>query len=274
MDLKPTPKLNAQPSTDSDESSNKSQVEVLPQKLKKNPLKLERFERFCVVLVFVFWLALFTGGITVDTRPSRCLISPQGVAALEDQTKPPCGQFVVVTKTMLFRASGTILLWFLPSNLALICAGAGVLGTFGNRADLSDDASPTPSQDNTNPYTSAMLRGFFVYLITISGLLLLDVNPFSNPSPAQYIRLAGFLSLFSFVLSYQPRLFRKILVWTYHRIEQTEGPGRISERPGITYHQEKDTHESKTIHAVPTGTNALNQLSSPATLVSSPEKQN
>ena len=30
------------------------------------------------------------------------------------------------------------------------------------------------ARDSTNPYTSALLRGFFVYLVMISGLLLLD----------------------------------------------------------------------------------------------------
>lgn len=279
MDPKMTPKLIAPSSTNGVELSKTLQTEVLPRKSKPVHLrgvpKLKRFECFCVILVFFFWLALFTGGITVDTRPSRCLVSQESVKALEDQTTSrtnPCDQFGAVTKTMFLQASGIILLWFLPINLALICASSGVLGTFGNRADLSDDASPRPTQDNTNPYISAMLRGFFVYLIMISGLLLLDINPFSNPSPAQYIRLAGFLSLFGFVLSYQPRLFREIVVWTYRRIEQTEGPGRVSERTAITVHHEKDTHESETIHAAPTGTDELNQLSSAATNGSSHEK--
>jgi hypothetical protein len=280
MDPKPTLELNAHSPTNGTElAKNKPRTEVLPPQVKlvrSNTVpKLKRFECFCVIFVFLFWLALFTGGITVDTRPSRCLISAEGVRALEDATKyekNPCDQFSVVTKTMLFRASGIILLWFLPINLALVCASAGVLGTFGNRADLSDDASPRPSQDDTNPYISATLRGFFVYLIMISGMLLLDVNPFSNPSPGQYIRLAGFLSLFGFVVSYQPRLFREIVTWTYQRIEQAEGPGKVSERTGITVHHEKETHESETIHAASTGPNALSQLPSPATNEPSPGK--
>src|SRR5215813_5911785 len=117
MDPKPTLKQNAHSSINGDELSNKTQAEVLAEKLKhvhsKKLPKLKRLECFCVILVFVFWLALFTGGITVDTRPSRCLISEGGVSALEDQTKSskPCDQFAVVTRTMLFRASGMILLW-------------------------------------------------------------------------------------------------------------------------------------------------------------------
>jgi hypothetical protein len=109
-----------------------------------------------------------------------------------------------------------------------------------------------------------MLRGFFVYLIMISGLLLLDVNPFSDPSPSQYIWLAGFLSLFGFVLSYEPRLFRKIIVWSYHQIENREGPSRVSDRAGINVHYEKETtHESATIHKAPDGTDTLKLPPSP-----------
>jgi hypothetical protein len=266
--LAQTPRPDVEPSSNGiAQQHNKSHAKDLPPERKPvhlKPLpKLKRVECFFAIIVFVFWLALFAGGITVDTRSSRCLISDGGVKALEDETRyknNPCGQFDVITKTMLFRAAVIVLLWFLPINLALICVTAGTLGSFGNRADLSDDKSPRPSRDDTNPYISAMLRGMFVYLIMISGLLVLDVNPFFNPSPGQYIRLAGFLSLFSFVLSYQPRLFRQIIVWTYHRIEEREGPSTPPEKGGINVHYEKETtHESATIHKSPAGADALNQ---------------
>lgn len=241
--------------------------------------KLKRVECFFAIIVFVFWLALFAGGTTVDTRPFRCLISAGGVKALEDETNyktNPCddeSNKKATATTPFIAALVIVLLWFLPLNLALICVTAGALGCFGNRADLSDDKSPAPSRDDTNPYISAMLRGLFVYLILISGLLVLDVNPFANPSPGQYIRLAGFLSLFSFVLSYQPRVFRKIIVWTYHRIEEREGPSTPSERAGINVHYEKETtHESATIHKAPSEADTLNQLPSPEANESSRNK--
>jgi hypothetical protein len=40
---------------------------------------------------------------------------------------------------------------------------------------------------------SGLLRGLFIYLFFISGLLLFDDKPFSSPGPGQYIRLAGFI---------------------------------------------------------------------------------
>ena len=65
---------------------------------------------------------------------------------------------------------------------------------------------------------SGVLRGLFVYLFFISGLLLFDDKPFSTPGPGQYIRLAGFISLVSFLVNYRPNLFASISDWAYERI--------------------------------------------------------
>ena len=65
---------------------------------------------------------------------------------------------------------------------------------------------------------SGLLRGLFVYLFFISGLMLFDDKPFSSPGPGQYIRLAGFVSLISFLVNYRPHLFATISDWAYERI--------------------------------------------------------
>jgi len=96
-----------------------------------------------------------------------------------------------------------------------------------------------------------MLRGFFVYLFLTSGLLLLDDAPFSNPTPGQYIRLAGFLSLFSFVVSYQPRLFNKLIVWAFERIQMREGD---DVNATDTLYAKKTTVELKATHTPQDGT--------------------
>ena len=185
--------------------------------------------------VFLLWLALFAGGIVVDTEPYRTAISASGARALVDGNDTPNPPPPAVpsaapssgggqsTTPNFFAAWGVVLTCFLPINLAWLCAAGGALGAFGNRANLADDQAKGISHDNTNPYTSAILRGFFVYLFMMSGLLLLDESPFAHPSPGQYVRLAGFLSLFSFVVSYQPRLFSVLIVWAFHRIQVREG---------------------------------------------------
>ncbi len=202
------------------------------------PLKLA--ESFAAFAVFLIWLALFAGGIVVDTEPYRTAISATGVTALTkgDTAQvssasgvPPqtTGSGAPAFRPAIATSWAVVLLCFLPINLAWLCATAGALGAFGNRANLADDHSKGMSHDNTNPYTSSVLRGFFVYLFMMSGLLLLDDSPFSHPTPGQYVRLAGFLSLFSFVVSYQPRLFSVLIVWAFHRIQVREGQDPESE---------------------------------------------
>ena len=200
---------------------------------------LTRRETVLAGLAFGLWLVAFAGGILLQTRPSRALISPGGVAALEGipidsvyalypHTRPDAAGARAVPLGAYVKAWAVVLVWFLPLNLALLCALAGSLGAFGARANLQGDgadAPPGPSADLSSPYVSALLRGFFVYLVMISGLLLLDDDPFGSPSPGQYIRLAGFLSLFSFVVSYNPGVFSGLLAWASTRVASRGGAG-------------------------------------------------
>ena len=170
----------------------------------KPPPRLRTAERFLALLILGLWLNLFASGILVDSSPFRCVISPAGVQLLQnDPTR--INNNTDVCKD--YKNGSVAISWFmvlflfLPLNLALICITSGVLGTFGSIANLHDDQQSF-LYDQSNPYISGLLRGFFVYLFFISGLLLFDDEPFSNPSPGKYIRLAGFLSLFSFVVNY------------------------------------------------------------------------
>jgi hypothetical protein len=203
--------------------------------------KLRPSECLFAVFVFVLWLVLFVGGITIDTRPSRCALSPDGVKALEVNLGNDGGTGAIVNRdqcnqahspTGFLIAAGVILLWFTPVNLALVSASAGALGTFGNLANISDEHKSRHTRENSNPYVSAMLRGFFVYLLMISGLLLLDLNPFSNPTPGQYIRLAGLMSILSFVVNYQPHLFGTLTALALRRLEERERAGAPPEANG------------------------------------------
>src|SRR5205085_9784850 len=108
--------------------------------------------------------------------------------------------------------------------------------------NLTNDRAGRKLRDNNNPYVAAFIRGFFAYLFLISGLLLLDDQPFTNPAAAQYVRLAGFLSLLSFVISYQPRLFNTLLVWAFHRIQAREGDEQDPSKAKTT--------DTDTLHAV------------------------
>jgi hypothetical protein len=169
--------------------------------------------------VFVMWIVLFGVGILVDTAPYRAAIASGAT----------------------IRTWVIVVFCYLPLNLVWLCAVSSLLGAFGNRANLTNDRAGRKLRDDNNPYAAAVIRGFFAYLFLISGLLLLDDQPFTNPAAAQYVRLAGFLSLLSFVISYQPRFFNTLIVWAFHRIEAREGGDH-----------EKDKTSTDTVHAVRT----------------------
>jgi hypothetical protein len=196
---------------------------------------LSRIQALLAAFFLLSWLYLFAGGITMDTTKFRCVISPDGVRRLAEEASP--GQTVadkckdkdnaVVVPALAANFASTyvvavswlaILLFFLPLNLAMVSATAGALGAIGNKAHLEPDDTPSESQDNSSPLMSGLLRGLFVYLFFISGLLLFDDKPFSSPGPGQYIRLAGFVSLISFLVNYRPHLFASISDWAYERL--------------------------------------------------------
>jgi hypothetical protein len=217
-----------------------------------NSIGLSRWQTVYTSFFLLAWLSLFAGGITMDTTKYRCAISTGGASRLAMEAQPgdlaakdackdfeswvPVGAGVFEGEAAnVYRVAVAwvgVLLFFLPLNLAVLAAAAGALGALGNKANLEDDpAEPDPrikrdinenrsrkSQDNSSPVMSGLLRGIFVYLFFVSGLLLFDDKPFSSPGPGQYIRLAGFISLISFLVNYQPHLFTTISEWAFERI--------------------------------------------------------
>lgn len=122
-----------------------------------------------------------------------------------------------------FWAFIVVIFCFTPSNLALLCCTAGMLGAMGRRVVLSTQRN-RDTVDQTFPVLSAILRGFFVYLTVISGILVLLENPIlGTMSPGQYIRFAGLLSLLSFFVNYDPSLFVALLDRVRDRMKENTG---------------------------------------------------
>lgn len=156
-----------------------------------------------------------------------------------------------------------VLLFFLPLNLAMVSATAGALGALGNKANLEDDRTESNaratqesnrSMDMSNPIMSGLLRGLFVYLFFVSGLLLFDDKPFSSPGPGQYIRLAGFISLISFLVNYRPHLFTTISDWAFERINSRKVIPKQAEENQTQIEETEETTKKKTL-TVKTATN-------------------
>ena len=102
-----------------------------------------------------------------------------------------------------------ILLCFTPTNVAILCCFAGLLGAGADQVFLGrdEDGWTRVQADQSHPFLSAMARSFCVYLLVISGTIIVMANPFVDPSQEFYVRLAGLISVMSFVASYQPGLF-------------------------------------------------------------------
>jgi hypothetical protein len=133
------------------------------------------------ILAILAWLFLYTGGIVLGTTPYREVIN-QGTA----------------TPLVLVKSWLTVILFYTLSNVAMLCCLSSIIGGI---CSGSEDIS----------ITNLAANGLFIYLVLISGLLLLGTSPFDNPAQAQYTRLAGTSSLFSFMIGYNPKMLSKLI---------------------------------------------------------------
>lgn len=192
-----------------------------------------------VAVAFLAWLSFFTAGAIVGTAPYRDRISPLGpeIKGLTGgHAKNPLTDSLSTTRihSSSFEIHGqtvdgtieapnsrstislhiawlVVLTCYTPANVAILSTLAGLIGVLGSRASLHHNDGDELVLDNINPYLSAIMRGFFVYLVVISGVLVLIDDPFSDPTPRQYLRLAGFVSLLSFLTNYHPHFFTRFL---------------------------------------------------------------
>lgn len=152
------------------------------------------------------WFVLFTGGTMIGTEPYRNDIA----------NRAPIPTRIV--------AWTTILLFWTMSNVGLLSMLAAVLGVFGQRARFAKKMSDLHIVHNTSinsiptsiahiyvHYASAIMRGFGVYALTISGLLVMATDSLIDPSQGQYVRLAGLISVISFYAGYDPEVLAGLL---------------------------------------------------------------
>ena len=184
--------------------------EVINQK--KTGLKpLEVIWGLAVVLV---WLIIFISGILINSEPYRNVITGEGNNLTTGWNEP-----------------GLVFAWFVvifsytPSNLLMLSVFAGMIGAISRIAKLhvtkvGEEEIPS---DKTSPIMSGVLRGMFIYLLMLSGLLVLDEAALTEPSQDQYARLAGIVSLFCFLISYDPSRFRSLLDRGFSKLEGRNG---------------------------------------------------
>ena len=139
------------------------------------------FEKVIGIIAIGFWLFLYTGGIVIGTQPYREIMNH----ATDDL-------FVIIKAWMV------VICFYTLSNVAMLCCLSSIIGAIcGGQQKLS--------------LANQAANGLFIYLILISGLLLLGASPFENLAQAQYTRLAGTSSLFSFMIGYNPKMLSRLV---------------------------------------------------------------
>jgi len=161
--------------------------------LVKKGVGLNVNKKILTFAAIALWISAFLAGILVNSAPYREHIT-EGTSNL---------------LTWLI-----VLMVYTPTNIAMLSLFMGLLGALGRCATLSADeeCGKISEEDTINPLISGVIRGFIVYLLTISGLLVvLEEAPLTPAEPEPYIRLASIISITAFIVGYNPKYFGKLL---------------------------------------------------------------
>jgi hypothetical protein len=66
------------------------------------------------------------------------------------------------------------------------------------------------------------MRGFVIYLLVVSGLLLVTTEAIAKSDQSQYVRLAATMSVVSFIAGYDSLVFKRALEKVVAVITQSE----------------------------------------------------
>jgi hypothetical protein len=167
-------------------------------------------QKILTFVIIIAWITIFLSGILINSAPYRDMITNSSSGQVYHQ------QISMVAVWLI------VILCYTPTNVILLSMTAGLLGALARiaRLHVPDENNPILPKDETNPLLSGILRGVFVYLMVISGVLVIYEEPLTNPSQIQYLRLAGLLSLLSFILSYNPGRFRDFMIKGYQGFEK------------------------------------------------------
>jgi hypothetical protein len=146
----------------------------------KQQSSIKAYDRFVIGITVIMWLTVFLLGTLVNSAPYR------------ERFAGFTGMIVGLTYTL--------------TNVGVLCLLASLLGSLGAEANLGVDGDTPMDQDTSAPRTSAILRGFLVYLALLAGVLVFAETP-AGPTQTQYVRLAGVTSLLGFAVNYRPALF-------------------------------------------------------------------
>jgi hypothetical protein len=164
----------------------------------------------------VAYLGIFGAGMLLSSEPYRERLSARAAAFAVDDAG-----FAGTAVPDLVAAPGALigdfvaaLVLFTPINVAFLTLLAGLVGGCASHITFHR-ARPAAGDDERSLFRSespaaSMLRSFAVYLAYLAAIFVVSDDPFAAPSQAQYVRIAGTLSLLAFVVGYDPTRFTAI----------------------------------------------------------------
>jgi membrane protein YqaA with SNARE-associated domain len=199
---------------------------------------------FLGVLGIWLWVGIFAAGVLVDSEPYRKPFQSEDKAAATPPNAVAPAQHVLVAESLPPVSAGPLIptstatlksyprdlttfgkaaLFFTPLNAAVLALLAALVGGCASWLAHKDDKVPeSASPDDKlrlerrlqflreNPST-AMLRGFAVYLAVIAGVYITGGDPFADTSASQYMRFAGTISLLAYLVGYDPTRLQDLL---------------------------------------------------------------
>jgi hypothetical protein len=165
---------------------------------------------YAASIALFLWIALFSSGLLVDSKHFRDNVNANGQLSFGNLTLAA--------------------LVYTPTNIAFLSVLCSFIGGCSSRVfdcgelhkqkekalnqgkvDLAQILDKKIKYLQESPLLS-MLRGFITYIAIIAGILLVIGDPFANPTPVQYIRTSGIVSLITFVMGYDPTRFEELII--------------------------------------------------------------
>lgn len=181
---------------------------------------LSTSQKVLTFIIILVWICILAAGILINSSSYREVVANYSYGKVRSGEQPQTNN--VSDNTNIILAWIVVIFCYTPTNVVFLCMSAGLLGALARIARLhvhSDDEEDIPS-DRVNPLISGILRGVFVYILIIAGILVINEDPITAPSQVQYVRLAGVLSLTSFLLSYHPHKFKAFLAKGWDKFEE------------------------------------------------------
>ena len=151
------------------------------------------------LVAVVCWLTIFLLGLTIDSRPYRNALGSGNVT---------------------FEDLAIALLTYTVTNAAILCVLSGIVGAMSyallfQRENDDDKAEGLRRQSESTvvALVAGILRSFVIFLVFISGIYIGASDAFGQTSPQQYARVVATICLLSFLVSFNPKHFSKVLDW-------------------------------------------------------------